>query len=82
MRRTYLKRIMAIIMSMLLLFTYIPINSVLGDVVNEELTTKKFVVKVYNSENKVIYLENKKVSINLKVVDGVLMISQKDNRKI
>ncbi|MBQ2745331.1 MAG: hypothetical protein IJF37_06970 [Lachnospiraceae bacterium] len=54
MRRTYLKRIMAIIMSMLLLFTYIPINSVLGDVVNEELTTKKFVVKVYNSENKVI----------------------------
>ena len=41
-------------------------------------------VNVYlskDNENKIVYLENKKVSVELKVVDGVLMIDQNDNRK-
>ena len=34
-----------------------------------------------NNENKVVYSENKKVTIETKVIDGVLIINQKDNRK-
>lgn len=34
-----------------------------------------------NNENKVVYSENKKVTIETKVIDGVLTISQNDNRK-
>ena len=34
-----------------------------------------------NSENKVVYTENKKVKIESKVNDGVLTINQNDNRK-
>ena len=40
-------------------------------------------VNIYlsNNENKVVYLENKKVSVETKVIDGVLIVSQDDNRK-
>lgn len=34
-----------------------------------------------NNENKVVYSENKKVTIETKVIDGVLTIKQNDNRK-
>ena len=34
-----------------------------------------------NNENKVVYSENKKVTIETKVIDGVLIINQNDNRK-
>ena len=42
-----------------------------------------FDVNVYlsNSENKVVYVENKKVIVETKVIDGVLTIKQIDNRK-
>ena len=40
-------------------------------------------VSIYssNNENKVVYSENKKVTIETKVIDGVLTIKQNDNRK-
>lgn len=43
-----------------------------------------FDIKVYLSDDqqdKIVYVENKKISIESKVVDGVLTINQKDNRK-
>ena len=44
---------------------------------------KSFDINIHlsNNENKVVYVENKKVKIIPKVVDGVLMISEEDNRK-
>ena len=45
---------------------------------------KNLDVNIYlsdNNENKIVYLENKKVSVESKVVDGVLTIKQNDNRK-
>ena len=40
-------------------------------------------VSIYlsNNENKVVYSENKKVTIETKVIDGVLTINQNNNRK-
>ena len=40
-------------------------------------------VNVYlsNDKNRVVYLENKKVSVEVKVIDGILTIIQNDNRK-
>ena len=43
-----------------------------------------FDINIYlsnNNENKVVYSENKNVTIETKVIDGVLTISQNDNRK-
>jgi len=34
-----------------------------------------------NNENKIVYIENKKISVESKVVDGILTINQIDNRK-
>jgi DUF4097 and DUF4098 domain-containing protein YvlB len=45
---------------------------------------KNLDVNIYlsdNNENKIVYLENKKVSVESKVVDGALIINQKDSRK-
>lgn len=45
---------------------------------------KNLDVNVYlstNNENKVVYMENKKLLVETKVIDGVLMINQGDNRK-
>jgi len=45
---------------------------------------KNFDINIYlstNNENKIVYVENKKVTVNSTVVDGVLIIGQNDNRK-
>ena len=34
-----------------------------------------------NNENKIVYIENKKINIETKVIDGVLTVNQLDNRK-
>jgi transcriptional regulator with XRE-family HTH domain/DUF4097 and DUF4098 domain-containing protein YvlB len=54
------------------------------DVYNDiKIKGNNFDINIYladNGENKVVYVENKKVSVDSKVVDGILIINQNDSR--
>ena len=49
-----------------------------------KIEVKTFDINVYlsnNNENKIVYVANKKVDVESKIVDGVLIVAQKDSRK-
>lgn len=55
------------------------------DIYNDiKIEGNNFDINIYlsrNNENKIVYVENKKITVEPKVVEGVLMINQYDNRK-